>query len=599
MKKVIALVISVLLCMGIMACGKKPNENAPVITGVKATASIGLGDAFNALDGVTATDKEDGDLTNKIVVTSNPELTFTDGAATPAALGDYEIAYTVKDSGGKETSEYTTLTVGKKVTQEALYKEYEFADAETDMKGWELATAAPAEATLTAQEGRLVLDVTKSGDPGEAHQIQIKKSGFEAAAEATYKINAYLSASVPVKFHFGCYDEKNANAGIGEKGWNLDLTTTVAKYTTTFDTRKGAGEKDVMIAMEAGNVAFIDKNDKGEDIITYQNPEAYKIYVEKIEILTITGEEVEREIYSNDYADGLGGMEIALGDKAAATLTHDTDKASVAVTAYTGNSWEIKLNQTTTVAVEKGKKYRVTADVTTLAAQPYEFAVEDKVKEWQARAFHRQSEYAAGSSTLDFTFTAADNVTDACIRFYLGKGAADVKTNTFTVDNIKLSAVEGDLEENKELIRFFPNTNETEWNCFNGTDEDLGKGVGTMYNKDGKLIYRIAEIGEADYFNKVFINKISLEPFAKYRFELTVKANRPVQSTMVLNVYKTWDPRYTEKLDLTTEEQKISFTTADLVVDMNFELVFSFGKPLNTEPGIVVEFSDVKVFKLS
>lgn len=60
----------------------------PVIKGAEDKV-IRIGDAFNAREGVTAYDNEDGDLTNKIVVT---------GKVQTNAVGRYVLTYTVTDS---------------------------------------------------------------------------------------------------------------------------------------------------------------------------------------------------------------------------------------------------------------------------------------------------------------------------------------------------------------------------------------------------------------------------------------------------------------------------------------------------------------------
>ena len=60
----------------------------PVIKGAEDKV-IHIGDAFNAREGVTAYDNEDGDLTNKIVVT---------GKVQTKTVGRYTLTYTVTDS---------------------------------------------------------------------------------------------------------------------------------------------------------------------------------------------------------------------------------------------------------------------------------------------------------------------------------------------------------------------------------------------------------------------------------------------------------------------------------------------------------------------
>ena len=73
---------------------------SPVINASNKT--IYQGDAFNYLAGVTATDKEDGNLTNKITYT---------GTVDSSKIGTYTVTYSVTDSKGAKTSKNITVSV--------------------------------------------------------------------------------------------------------------------------------------------------------------------------------------------------------------------------------------------------------------------------------------------------------------------------------------------------------------------------------------------------------------------------------------------------------------------------------------------------------
>jgi maltose-binding protein MalE len=75
--------------------------NAPVINGV-TDAEITVGDAFDPLTGVTASDTEDGDLTSTIV---------TSGTVDTSTIGIYTVVYTVTDSDSESTQVTRTITV--------------------------------------------------------------------------------------------------------------------------------------------------------------------------------------------------------------------------------------------------------------------------------------------------------------------------------------------------------------------------------------------------------------------------------------------------------------------------------------------------------
>lgn len=86
-----------------VALGAISNTNtAPVITAPPVTIEAGA--SFDPLDGVTASDVEDGDVTSKITV-------IDDGGFDPNTPGDYTVSYSVTDSAGKTTTQSRVITV--------------------------------------------------------------------------------------------------------------------------------------------------------------------------------------------------------------------------------------------------------------------------------------------------------------------------------------------------------------------------------------------------------------------------------------------------------------------------------------------------------
>jgi len=80
-------------------------NEAPVLT-VPAEATINIGDKFDPMSGVSATDKEDGDITSKVTV---------DGSVDESKPGTYKLTYTVSDSNGHTVTAKQTVTVKHQV----------------------------------------------------------------------------------------------------------------------------------------------------------------------------------------------------------------------------------------------------------------------------------------------------------------------------------------------------------------------------------------------------------------------------------------------------------------------------------------------------
>ncbi|WP_242225036.1 immunoglobulin-like domain-containing protein [Bacillus cereus group sp. BfR-BA-01380] len=80
-------------------------DEQPVLT-VPAETTINVGDSFDPMAGVSATDKEDGDLTSKVTV---------DGKVDTSKAGTYALTYTVTDSKSHKVTAKQAVTVKDRV----------------------------------------------------------------------------------------------------------------------------------------------------------------------------------------------------------------------------------------------------------------------------------------------------------------------------------------------------------------------------------------------------------------------------------------------------------------------------------------------------
>lgn len=103
MKKSLFLILTVLTLLFLSACLRRSNQ-PPVIEGVRSAVTIEVGDEFDPLDGVTAYDPEDGNLTEEIRVSGwDPDDVNYAGV--------YQIILTVTDSAGATDTKTIDLTV--------------------------------------------------------------------------------------------------------------------------------------------------------------------------------------------------------------------------------------------------------------------------------------------------------------------------------------------------------------------------------------------------------------------------------------------------------------------------------------------------------
>lgn len=100
MKKVLILFVSLSLVFSMSACGKD-TDTAPTISGADEV-NVTINTSFNPLNGVTASDVEDGDITKDISVSGTVDTT---------KVGIYTVTYTVKDADGNDKQVVRTVNV--------------------------------------------------------------------------------------------------------------------------------------------------------------------------------------------------------------------------------------------------------------------------------------------------------------------------------------------------------------------------------------------------------------------------------------------------------------------------------------------------------
>ncbi len=117
-KKLLVVFILLLTSFTIVAC--KPSEEEPVdarptFSGTGAVAIV-LFEEFDPLAGVTATDAEDGDLTDDIVIKSNN--------VNNEEVGNYTVVYEVKDSADNVATATRSVTVNERALEDYPLAQY-------------------------------------------------------------------------------------------------------------------------------------------------------------------------------------------------------------------------------------------------------------------------------------------------------------------------------------------------------------------------------------------------------------------------------------------------------------------------------------------
>ena len=602
-RKVLAMVLAVAMLLSLAACGNKGENTAPQIAGVK-DLTVQAGSEIDVLAGVTATDAEDGDLTSMITVESTPTLTFKNGKATPEKAGNYELTYTVTDKKGEAVSEYATLVVTKKTAEAVVYQAFDFDTThDVNSNGWAAHVAEGVAATGEMKQGAFVFDITNPGN-GDG-DIKLALSGFAVKA-ADYKIKVWAKSTAKTYAHILARDENADGWSTFGGAYNVVIDETVKPLELNF-TVSGDGSAELLI--------HLGKITPNPDNAADTTPENFTVTIDKIEIYEVTGTEVKNPVYTNDFASGIDGIVVSAGDGASANVTADNGAAKVTIDSYHngGGVWSIKTDMVLPAnGIEAGVKYYFSFKINAANGQTGECLVESASQEWANRVYFGSLNATAGEDVIvSGVFTAEQAIADPVIRLQIGNPGEGVTSNVLVIDDVVFGKLEGDKETNKTIHKFHPfgagTANGTNpnfpWGTFNGTDEDNDLGVGTIWMENGSLFYRIDQGGITDWHNKLYCgygeNPLVLKADSYYTAEIVAKASKNVSCSFFLNPLGSWDPRLSEGLDITTEEQTFTFTTTDtLVTDMNFEMLFQFGSEATAALGeVTIEFVSITIYQ--
>ena len=593
-RKILSALLCLVMLLSLAACGggssaPAGDNTAPEISGVSDKA-VEAGTEFDALAGVAASDKEDGDISGKIVITSMPELSFSNGKVTVSDPGNYELTFTVTDKGGLETKAYATLTVTRQTGEAVVYQNFDFTvTGDMDNHGWEARIGESAQATGEHKQGAFVFEIANPGDGDGA--VQLVKPGFALEA-GDYRVKVWAKASAPTFAHFIARDELAEGWETFGAVWNARIDENIAPIELNFSS-EGEGSAELML-----NLGKITPNPDNPDDTT---PTDFTVTIDKIEIYKITGEEHEVEAFASDLtaADAVGAE---FGDGAAASF--DGGVFTIENYPTDGGVWSVKANiGLGGETIANGTKYFYRFTVNAENGVSGEALVESLSQYHEARVNFNGLNAAPGEDTVvSAVFTADRDISDPVIRLQIGNAPEGAAANKITIKDLVFGTVEGDKETVKTTDSFsVPYAGDAySWGTFNATDEDNERGVGTIWTENGSLFYRIDQGGVTDWHNKLYMN-LTLPADSYFTVQITGKASKPVSCGFFLNPSGSWDPRVSKGIDFTTEEQTFSFDTTDtLILDMPFEMLFQFGSAALAEMGdVTIEISNITILQRS
>lgn len=206
----------------------RPDSNEkPVINA--SDKELKVGDSFNDKTGVTATDKEDGNLTSKIIVKTNTVNT--------KVVGTYKVVYEVTDADFNKTTKEITVKVGnEKPVITASNKELNVGDTFNPMSG---------------------VSATDREDGNLTSKIKVKENTVNTKVLGTYKVVYEVTDS------YGNVVTKEIKVTVGKVFASFTVNNISNKSTTvTGNGVSGATVKAYVGSKQIGSTATVNSSGK-------------------------------------------------------------------------------------------------------------------------------------------------------------------------------------------------------------------------------------------------------------------------------------------------------------------------------------------------
>ena len=574
---------------------------APVISGVRANVNLSVDDDFDPLQGVTASDNVDGDVTDLIDVTIYEVVGETETEIPEIDMsveGTYRVVYTVSDTAGNETTEESLVTV-------ILVIVFEYPGWRGFINFWE-----GTEAELVVEEGVLTYNLTNISAMNENWKVQVIQDAFALGYGEDNQGHMALEAGATYRVTF---DAKASVAGdivlaIGHAGggWTPYFVETDIAVTNEFQTIS------VEFTLAADGDFSIPAQFKLEMGLLFTGETSGFFALDNVMIEIKVGEEfVPTDLIFNGTMDE-EVMEIyALPEWRSFVNFWEGTQAELK-----GINGELVLNVTNISAMNENWKVQVIQDAFALGTGPDNKGHMLLEADTTYRVTFRARASVAGEITLAIghagggwtpyhmevidvtndmqtfviTFTTDDDTADytvpAQFKLEMGLLFAGYASGTFILDDVDIRIVDGTnylytgLIKNGTMDAPFPYALQ-EWRSFVNFWEGT---VGNIYNIAGELVFMVDNISAMNENWKIQViqdafalgtgpdntGHMLLEADQTYRVTFSARASVAGEVTLAIgHAGGGWTPYHMDTIDVTTEMQTfvVTFTTDDAEAD--------------------------------
>lgn len=541
MKKFKWLALPVVAALAMVSgCAAKEANLTPELRGVNDKTCL-LDTRVDLLEGVSALDAEDGDITPNLEINITPSVEVENGYATFTKAGSYEVVYSVSDSKGKsvQTTSYVTA-VGREVYMSNVHT-----------NGFSLSAGGGAE---IAQEGL----------HGDAYAFNF--GGAEIAEDI--KLTRTFSLVCGVEYTFKYVLESNRAGRIkaaveGKPVAELKVTEGENSLTFTHTTPPRATDDESEIPTDVVTVELWLGGLEGDvqcslKRVETQYEEAEGGNVELMNNFIFN----EHNVINRDN----NAHEVGLGD--------DKKSAYIEVTEPMANIWDQLMFIDTGVNMTSGTEYTVSFTVDSANDNPYEvFIMHDQWNEDGAK------KYFNPKGEVSCTFTAGGGFSGT---LWL-QARSGTHANKITVSNISVKRKTGGLKV--ETFGFEPV----------GVKSDVG--TGTVKTEYGKIIYTQTAFGTDWGQNQITGSAFEFSGAAEnYVITFKAKATRTVACVFAANTESGWNTFAWERIYIPTEECVFTIRCNEKSLGGRYRFLWQFGTAENSfGEETTVEIYDIEI----
>ena len=531
------------------------DTTAPLLTGAD-DVTIEVGTVFDPLDGVTAFDVVDGDITL--------DASHYVGTVDITIAADYTITYTVEDAAGNETIVIRVITVVALIFNETgLVVNGDFAAAIGDPAEWNLyeanwdpSTSPMSDGTLSIVSEELLLEVVNIGSWGYQGWLLQASQEIEFEVGQTYKISFKAKADAArVISAVAGFQDTVADQWHGYGGEEFDLTTAYQTFEFIFTVNEDNAEYLDVLKFEFGQAADT-------------------VYMDDVQVLLLDQAEtvvnsdlsdIGWSTWSQDW-DTVGIIDIAIV----------SDELVATISALGGFNYSIQLFQEG-IELVSGTTYTITFDAKADVARDINLKLIDANKV----EYLYVASLTTTSQTFTYTFLYDGTATIGKIDFEMGVIGSAV-AGVVTFDNIAMT----DGTTAVEVVNgtFDQTVGWSTWSVDAST---------TISVVNEELVVNIPNVGTEFWNSQLFQEGIALTPDAVYTIMFAAKADVARDMNVVLIA---GGNEYRETFSLTTEMQTFAFSFTYDGTGITGKLDFELGA-IGSAVGGVVTMDNIIVYR--